>query len=78
MNKDRIAESRKLGDGLAGDTMLQRHAIEKLHGDERLVVVLSDFIDGADVGMIQGRRGLGFALEGKEETDIRDSLMAFA
>ena len=43
--------------------MLQRHAIEKLHGDEGLPVLLADFVDGADVGMVQGGCGLGFALK---------------
>ena len=43
--------------------MLQRHAIQKLHGDERLAVLLADFVNGADVGMVQGRGGLGFALK---------------
>jgi hypothetical protein len=39
------------------DSMLQRHAIEKLHGDERMTGMFADLIDGADVGMIQrGRR----------------------
>ena len=33
-------------------------------------VVLSDFVDGADVGMVQGRSGLGFALETVERLAI--------
>ena len=45
------------------DAVLQRHAIQKLHGDERLAVLLADFVDGADVGMVQGRSGSSFALE---------------
>ena len=33
------------------DAMLQRHAVQKLHGDEgRPVVLLADFVDGADIG----------------------------
>ena len=37
----------------AGDTMLQRHTIQKLHGDEGLAVFFADFVNGADVGMVQ-------------------------
>ena len=47
----------------ARDAVLQRLAVEKLHGDEGLAVLLADFIDGADVGMIQGGSGLRFALK---------------
>ena len=43
--------------------VLQRHAVQKLHGDERLAVLLADFVDGADVGMVQGGGSLGFTLE---------------
>ncbi len=43
--------------------MLQRHAVQKLHGDERLAVLLADLVDGADVGMVQRGRGLRLALE---------------
>ena len=48
---------------LARDAMLQRHAVEEFHGDEGPTVLLSDLVDGADVGMVQGRGRLGFALE---------------
>ena len=37
--------------------MLQRHAIQKLHGNERLLAVFADFVDGANVGMIESGRG---------------------
>ena len=43
--------------------MFQCGAFQKLHRDKRLVLVLPDFVDGADVGMIQGRRRAGFAPE---------------
>jgi hypothetical protein len=43
--------------------VLQRHALQKFHGDERSPVLLSDVIDGADVGMIQCGSGLSFTLE---------------
>src|SRR5204863_8523849 len=37
------------------DLRLQSHSIQKLHHDERLMSVLSNLVNGADVGMIQGR-----------------------
>ncbi len=41
---------------LARDEMLQGDAVEKLHGNERLLAMFTDFVDGADIGMIQRRR----------------------
>src|ERR1700732_5332961 len=35
------------------DQVLQRGAFEELHRDEGLALMLSDFVDGADVGMVQ-------------------------
>ena len=49
--------------GLARDAMLQRHPVQKLHGDKGLAVLLANVVNGADVGMIQGGCRLGFALE---------------
>ena len=46
--------------------MLQRQPIQKLHGDEGFTVLIVDFVDGADVRMIQCRGGLGFAPEAGE------------
>ena len=43
--------------------MLQRHAFQKFHGDERVAILLANFVDGADVGMIQRRCGASFAAE---------------
>jgi hypothetical protein len=45
----------------ARDAVLQRHAIEKLYDDERLVAALADLVNGADVGVVQGRRRTHFA-----------------
>jgi hypothetical protein len=42
---------------LSADAMLQRGAFHEFHRDERLTVLFADFVDGANVGMIQrGRR----------------------
>ena len=45
----------------AGNHMLQRDPIQVLHGDEPEAVVVRDLVDGADVGMVQGGGGPGFA-----------------
>ena len=39
--------------GTASDAVLQGHAIQKLHGDEGLAVLLADIVNRTDVGMIQ-------------------------
>ena len=41
---------------LPRDTVLERHPVQKLHGDERLPVLLADVVDRADVGMAESRR----------------------
>ena len=43
--------------------MLQRRAIEKLHGDEGMPVLFTDVMDCADVRMIQSRSGLSLPLK---------------
>ena len=48
---------------LAGYGVLQSLAVQILHGDERAAIFRSDIVDSADIGMIQGRSGLRFALE---------------
>ncbi len=47
----------------AGDDVFKRQAVQILHGDECSSLLLSDVVNGADVGMIQGGRRLRFALE---------------
>ena len=48
---------------MPGDQVLQRHAIQELHGDEHAAVFFADVINGADVGMVQRRSGLRLAPE---------------
>jgi hypothetical protein len=48
---------------LARNTVLQGFAVEKLHRNELLAVLLADFVDGANVGMVESRGSLCFTLE---------------
>ncbi len=50
--------------------MFQRHAVQKLHDDEWTPIVLANFVNGADVGMVEGRGGLAFALEAAERLRV--------
>jgi hypothetical protein len=51
---------------LTGDMVLKGFAHEKLHGDEWLTFGLVNIVNCANVGVIQRRGGLGFALESRE------------
>src|SRR5229473_39136 len=53
----------------AADTMFQCYALEKLHGDEASAALLADFVNGADVGVIQ--RGGGSRLAPKKFQGLR-------
>src|SRR5262249_47994438 len=39
--------------GTSSDLVLQRDAIQKLHGDECLPVLVVNFVDSADVGVVE-------------------------
>ena len=45
------------------DGVLEGQAVQKLHGNKGLAVVLVNFINRADIGMVQGGCRLSFALE---------------
>src|ERR1035438_9663348 len=45
------------------DAMLQGCAVQKLHGEEALAIVFADFVDGADIGMVQGGGSARFPAE---------------
>ena len=45
------------------DSMPESLSLQKFHDDEGLSFVLADFVDGADVGMIQSGSGPRLALE---------------
>ena len=54
----------------AGNKVLQRLPVEKLHGNERPSVVFADFMDGADVRVIQGGSSLRLALEAAQSLRV--------
>ncbi|HEY6266855.1 MAG TPA: hypothetical protein VIX11_01040 [Candidatus Acidoferrum sp.] len=49
--------------GKPGDAVLQGLPLEKFHGDERLPVLVVDFVNGADVGVIPERKQPGLRAE---------------
>ena len=56
--------------GVSGDVLLQALALELLHNDEGVAVVVLDAVNRADVGMIQKRGGPGFTRETLERFGI--------
>jgi hypothetical protein len=50
--------------------MIERLALEELHGQERPIILLPNFMNCADVGMIESRRGPGFAPEAFERLQV--------
>ena len=62
-NLNRQAEQNIRLQRFSADTMLQRRAVQKLHGDECLAIVLINLMNRADVRMIQRGRRLRLALK---------------
>ena len=58
-----IERERLVTTDAAGQAITQGLALQQLHHDEGLAFVLLDFVDGADIGMIQRGSGLRLALE---------------
>ena len=50
--------------------MLQRQPVQKLHDDEGLPILLPDFMDSADIGMIQCRGCLRLPLEASQRLRV--------
>ncbi len=49
--------------GPSRDAMLQGHAVQKLHDQKGMPVILPDLVDGADIGMVESRGRLRLSLE---------------
>jgi hypothetical protein len=58
-----MARPSKTSVSMGFPAMLQRHAVQKFPNDEGLTVLLPDFVDSADIGMVQGRSSLSLSLE---------------
>ena len=67
---DRLATAQSQSPEAFRDAVFQCQAIQKLHGDESLSMLVINLVDGADVGMVQRRRGLSFALEAGQRLGI--------
>ncbi len=52
---DRQRQQRLVVERTPGDAVLEGRALKKLHRDEGLSLVPPDFVDGADIGMVQRR-----------------------
>jgi len=52
--------------GTPGNAALQRSTLQIFHGDERLAFRFANVMNGADAGMIQGRRCLCLSLKTRE------------
>ena len=56
-------EQRAEVDGATGEAQVEWLAVEQLHGEIALAVLLVEAVDGADVGVVQGRRRASLAPE---------------
>ena len=50
--------------------MLQRQPIQKLHGDERLPVLLANVVNRANIGVVECRRCAGFTTKSFESLRV--------
>src|SRR5579862_7733711 len=57
------------------DLVPQGGPVQVLHGDERLPRFLADVVNGADVGMVQGRSRLGFPLKTGQGLGISGNIL---
>ena len=57
------------------DLVLERGTVQILYSDEGLTRFLAYVINGADIGMVQGRSRLGLALEAGQRLSIAGNLI---
>ena len=69
-NLDGQAEECLCFHGTVADEVLQCLAVQEFHGDVGAAVFIADFVNGANVGMVQCGGGLRFALESFESVMV--------
>jgi hypothetical protein len=57
------------------DAMLQGRAIQVFHRDKSFAVLLANIVNGADVGMVQGRGRLRFPLKSRQHLRVRGHIV---
>ena len=57
---------------LAVDVLAEGFAVDKFHGDERPIILLSYVVDGADAGMVQSGGGVKFTAKTFESLRVLD------
>src|SRR6266478_1493928 len=55
---------------MPGDAMLERHAVERLHGDKCLPILLINLVNRAYIWMIECGSSLRFASEATESVQV--------
>jgi len=50
--------------------LLQRHAVKEFHGDEDLALGITNIVNRADIGVVQGRGSTRLALEALTQVPI--------
>ena len=58
-----VADDTLRGQPVGGDERTEGLPLDMFHDDKGLALVFTDLVDGADVGMIQGRGGAGLLEE---------------
>src|SRR5215471_3927311 len=60
---------------MSRDAVFKGRSIQILHGDECMPMLIINFVEGADVGMIQSRSGFGFTAESLKSLRILGNLL---
>src|SRR4029077_20417316 len=65
-------EQRRGARNRSGQPLFESLSFEQFHGDERLSLILLNVVDSTDVGVVEGRRGLGLPLETLKRSWVAD------